>query len=128
MRQPESPSASSFWPLLAAVSLAGNIVANVFAWLREAPLFWRNAGGYPVWMRDTVALAFYPLLLWNVAALGLLAAILIRSPLPGARVLGRRMAWLALLGLLTAMTALVVIANNVENLLNDRPVHWHEPR
>ena len=34
----------------------------LFAVLREQPLSWRNAGGWPVWLRDFVAVSFYPLL------------------------------------------------------------------
>ena len=68
--------------LVAAVVLSANGVSLVvMAWLREDPMFWRNAGGYPVWLRETVHAAFVPLFLVQAAALvfGTLRALLHRS-------------------------------------------------
>ena len=38
-----------------------------FCWLRETPIFWRNVGGYPVWFREVVLEAYYPVFGLNVA-------------------------------------------------------------
>lgn len=51
---------------VAALLLA--IVTVTGAWLRELPLFWRNAGGYPIWLRDAVRDGFAPLAMLGLAA------------------------------------------------------------
>ena len=51
---------------VAALALA--LVTVTGAWLRELPLFWRNAGGYPIWLRDAVRDGFAPLAVLGVAA------------------------------------------------------------
>ena len=41
----------------------------MFAWLREQPLFWMNAGHWPIWVRELVSITFYPLLLLELSLL-----------------------------------------------------------
>jgi hypothetical protein len=104
------------------------LLANTgFTVLKEDPLFWRNAGGYSVGLRETVLVLYYPLLGVNclLCAMytGLVAA---RRPVSGhssfLTIAGAVLLWALLflnLGLLTA--------NNLQNLINGRPVHYHPP-
>ncbi len=95
------------------------------AWLKEQPLFWRNIGGWPVWLREMVRLFFYPFLgLELVALLGFSLAITywigqgrLHS---GAGILMLVVLW----GLILAVIA-IVVANNLVNLMEGRPWHWH---
>jgi len=49
--------------LFATVLVLGLVgVLVVFAVLRENQVFWTNAGGYPIWLRDLVLWTFYPIL------------------------------------------------------------------
>jgi len=48
---------TKFWPRMHLLLL---VTLIAMALLKEDPLFWRNAGGWPVPLRDFVKLAFYP--------------------------------------------------------------------
>jgi hypothetical protein len=115
---------------LAASGAAGLVLLLVntgFTVLKEDPLFWRNAGGYSVGLRETVLTIYYPLLVVNCllcATYTLLTAarrtVSGRSSLLG--VAGAVLLWALLFlnfGLLTA--------NNLQNIINGRPVHYHPP-
>lgn len=41
---------------------------GIFTWQSEVPLFWRIVGGWPLWLRELVAV-FYPLFLCELAFL-----------------------------------------------------------
>lgn len=72
---------------LAIVSAAvGTPALLCFYWLRETPIFWTNAGGYPIWLRDLVRDAFLPLLGMDGMALLLYVALFHRYPPRSARV------------------------------------------
>lgn len=127
---PESPSmrppgGAVLAALVAAVVLSANGVSLVvMAWLREDPMFWRNAGGYPVWLRETVHAAFVPLFLVQAAALvfGTLRALLHRSWSMIQLVLAP-----VFLGcwILLGAAAMQAVANNVANWFGGRPIHSH---
>jgi 1,4-dihydroxy-2-naphthoate octaprenyltransferase len=94
---------------------------------KENYLFWINVGGYPLWLRDSVRFLYYPYLLFTTMCLG----IVTRS------VLGRffhqmayRWIWILLLvgWVLYFSNAALLVANNVKNILADRPIHYHAPR
>lgn len=53
-------------------------VLSGFAVLKEEPMFWRNAGGWPVWFRDVVKFTFHPLVVFQLIALTLLSIRLLR--------------------------------------------------
>jgi hypothetical protein len=90
--------------------------------LKETPRFWRNEGGYPPELRAFLLDFYYP-------ATGLLAAValgaLVRALTAGIRP-GRvaLVGWLATVLVLGAGAALLV-ANNLTNLLEGRPLHQH---
>jgi hypothetical protein len=114
------------------VGFAGLLAANGallltitgFALLKEDPMFWRNAGGWPIWLRETVKFTFYPLLASELLVLLALSACVF-----GSRTLASlRRRTLPLTGLMwmwAGSVVMVVIGNNIANLLTGRPLHWH---
>jgi hypothetical protein len=100
------------------------VLTTPLAVVREDPLFWRNAGGWPVWLRDLVNTAFYPLFGGQLAVMVLISGlVLYRRSL--AR--WRKQTWpLALLmWLWIAGIVALITANNLGNYLEGRPLHWH---
>ena len=90
--------------------------------LRESPLFWRNEGGYPLGLRNLVLDSYYPGSVVLVLGCLVAGALVLRR----AQTLSRPaiVGWLLLafgLGLGIAGCA----ANNVSNLLEGRPLHYH---
>ena len=102
-------------------------VALVFAaFLRETQIFWRNEGGFPVWLRSAVSLLFYPGL--GILGLGTSLAtwqLLCRF----ARTPALRFALLAVAAQWLLVVAVVLIAswNNLDNLISGVPLHHHSP-
>lgn len=115
-------------PLLvggAAVNFLLLIVLITFSYLREEPIFWTNAGDWPIWLREMVQDSYYPLILLELVLLTAFSWISIqllstRSTSASLAVLLLPMLW-GLLFLLVANS----VANNLENLWNGRPLHWH---
>jgi hypothetical protein len=95
-----------------------------FAFLREDPMFWRNAGGWPVWLRDVVETTFYPMLTVEVGVLVALSVLCFRCPILAR---GGRRVWpiAGTMWLWAAAIVILVISNNVMNLVAGRPLHWH---
>ena len=95
---------------------------NDLAFLREQPRFWTNAGGWPVPLREFVAGWFYPLLALEMLVLvGFSIACMHAKRVAGNQAIVTLPILWALFGLVLA----IVIANNIENLLAGRPLHWH---
>lgn len=112
---------------LFGLALFLNLVLLVFVLLREDPPFWRNAGGYPTWLRELVLYTFYPLL--AVQFLALLSASVCQCcalPLDRAFRLGG-LVFLLLLWLVFGIVLGLLLWNNVENLMNGRDLHYHPP-
>ncbi len=93
---------------------------------KESQLFWMDVGGYPIWLRQSVQTLYYPYLFFVLAC----AAMLCRS------VMGRLFqsfqlckAWLLLVAALAIISGSLglLVANNLINLVNDRPLHYHRP-
>jgi hypothetical protein len=93
---------------------------------KESQLFWMDVGGYPIWLRQTVQTLYYPFLFLVLAY----AAMLCRS------VVGRFFrsfqvckTWLLLGAALVILSGCLglLVANNLINLVNDRPLHYHPP-
>lgn len=100
------------------------VIVSAFALLREDPLFWQNAGGWPIWLREVVLYTFYPLfglLLMLFTALALICVSGIG--------LGPAKMWVRVPTLLLALwlgaIGIVVVGNNIANLITGRPLHWH---
>ena len=90
--------------------------------LRESSLFWRNAGGYPVVLRELVLETYYPATGVLLLACGLGAAhafsrgaLLRRTAVVG---------WLVL-ALAVGFGLAFAGANNLANLIDGRPLHSH---
>lgn len=119
-----------------ATQIGGGLVLNGVAGtgllistaLRETPVFWRNAGGYPVWLRELILYFHYPLLflvLGGTAGLTFLAArhVCHRRGEGAGLLLLCGLEWLLFAGALGLM-----LYNNIENLRQGRPLHYHPPR
>jgi len=112
--------------LWSVLNLLLGSVLLVAAALRETPLFWRNAGGFPVLLRELVLLLFYPGLM--LLAIGVLWSTWTAWRWrPGSRLAVA--VWMACL--FQWLLLLVVIAifawNNLNNLLEGTPLHQHAP-
>lgn len=128
MVEPGSSRGQALGVLLAVLLLTGlGLVVLIGAVLRETPLFWRQAGGYPVELRHLVLTLFYPALagyfVW-LAASSAVVLLLLRRGSRGAAacLLAITLNWLLLAGTMT-----VISWNNVENLLRGLPLHYHPP-
>jgi len=115
-------SATAWW-----VGIAGHLallaVVVSMAWLREAPLFWRNAGGWPEWFRDTVRLSFWPLLSAQTVGLVVSSGWGVLLPDQSRRHLILRLGVLMLLWMAWTGMLGFVLANNLINFLEGRPIH-----
>ncbi len=100
------------------------LILSAFALLREDPLFWQNAGGWPVWLRELVLYTFYPLFGLLLMLLTTLALICVSGI-----GLGQAKMWVRIPTLLLALwlgaVGVMVAGNNVANLVTGRPLHWH---
>lgn len=111
----------AFW-LLANLGFIGTTA------LKETEIFWRNRGGYPVPLRDFVRIFYYPLTILMLSFQSLTTVSFFfsfvkqrrREGLYGLLVMGP--SWL-----LTLMGIGLLVANNVLNFLEGRPLHWHAP-
>ena len=107
----------------AALLMAGLLLP--FVWLRETPYFWTNAGGYPLWLRDLVLIAYYPLLMVYVGLLSFLSWQLIFRPSRCTRLFCVEALALLFLWLVVALVATLMLANNITNIIDGRPLHDH---
>lgn len=123
-RKPPSSNAS----LLisgALVNVIFLIVLLAFSYLREEPLFWTNEGGWSVEWRDLVRSGYYPLfaleflLLLGYSGMSVSLLSVRRSSASLTMIL------LPVLWGLYFMVIVNSVANNVDNLLQGRPLHWH---
>lgn len=102
----------------------GCLLATVI-W-KETPVFWRNEGGYPVWVRSVVLLGFYPTLLAAIASVLFFTAGCIREYRSTRRVAPSHLAIGIGMWLLLAGVFVLLLANNLANLADGRPFHWHD--
>jgi len=122
----KSSQSEVFNALLLALSLTlFGLLVLIGAALKETPMFWRNAGEYPEELRALLLVVFYPgyfiYFLW-LMFVTFTAWRLMRS--------FKQVGILLLLAsgvnwLLLAVSTTIVIWNNVENLLQGLPLHYH---
>ena len=106
------------------LALAGAVLAG--ALLRETPLFWQNAGGFPIWLRGLVLIGFYPGLLLSLALTAGEIMLLLKSWRAGSPAgIGPWILWFLQAALLLAALA-VMGWNNINNLIEDAPLHQHQ--
>jgi len=112
--------------LIGGLGVGQMLLLLIGAALKEDPVFFRNEGGYPIWLRELVLVGFYPFLGASLAmcvAVTLLSFRMARRPVRWGLWGTPLLLWTMLLG------AVVLVAwNNVENLLNGRPLHYHPGR
>ena len=85
------------------------------------PIFWRNAGGYSVELRDVIRLGFPFLLVADVVLVAFLVAGLFRSGALHPRQARGALVLAAIQILLLGATTERVVHNNIANLWNGRP-------
>jgi hypothetical protein len=112
--------------LATAVIFALGLVLIWFASLRENQVFWTNAGGFPILLRDLVRWTFVPLLIATaIALLGLSMACF--SKLCGsARFIILESLMLLLCWGLLATAGYIAFKNNIHNIILGTPLHRHE--
>ena len=98
-----------------------------FAYLREQPSFWTNVGNWPIWLRELVGASFYPLLLLVLILLTIFSGACVRVLSFGCRTAIPAVLALPFLWVLFILVLLIVGANNLENLIAVRALHWHPP-
>ena len=125
MTKDESQPVTLLRPLLhaAAILMAGLLLP--FVWLRETPYFWTNAGGYPLWLRDLVQVAYYPLLFVYAGWLAFLSWQWMFRPSRSAKLFCVEAMVLALMWMVVVLVAMLMLANNISNLIDGRPLHDH---
>ncbi len=109
---------------LLPVSLVFATLVFGMAWLKETPIFWRNVGGYPLWLRELVLEGFYPSLVMLTILLLLITVSFLTRPSKGLLCLVESFftisTWVVFLS-----AGAVVVTNNVSNLIEGRPLHAH---
>jgi formate hydrogenlyase subunit 3/multisubunit Na+/H+ antiporter MnhD subunit len=114
--------------LTAAVLLGLNtalaLLLLLAGWLRETPHFWRNAGGFPVLVRELVKYGFAPCFSVDVLLVGAAGVVIWRHRRAHRELARLGLLLAALQTLLLAGVMMVVTANNLDNLINGRPFHW----
>ena len=103
------------------------LLVLIGAALKETPVFWLNAGGYPEELRALLLVAFYPgyflYLLWLIFVTFTAWRLICAFKKVGILLLlASGVNWLML-----AAATTIVIWNNVENLLQGLPFHYHAP-
>ena len=96
-----------------------------FSYLREEPIFWTNEGGAAIGLRDLVRDTYYPLLALEFLLLAAFSGVSIH--LLSSRRTSANLA-VIMLPMLWGLYFLVIansVANNLDNLWNGRPLHWH---
>lgn len=121
----ERPPITFFKPLFYAAAFLQAGLLLPFVWLRETPHFWTNAGGYPLWLRDLVLISYYPLLLVYVGLLSFLSWLLLCQPARSVRGFCAEAILLGVLWLVVALVAMLMLANNIANVIDGRPLHDH---
>lgn len=120
MRNLSGPMPRAAWLPWALLPPAGVWLGMTI--LRESSLFWRNAGGYPVALRTLVLETYYP----ATGVLLLFFAVGTIRAFAGARTISRFsvVGWLVLT-LAVGFGLAAAGANNIANLMDGRPLHYH---
>jgi len=95
--------------------------------LRETPEFWRNSGGYPVFLRNVVYFAHYPLLFLVLGGTTAGTLLALRHFVHERAIGGGLLLLSALQWVLFIIILVIMLWNNVDNLLHGRPLHYRPP-
>jgi hypothetical protein len=96
-----------------------------FAILRENQVFWTNAGGYPVWLRDLVCWTYLPLFAMAVVCLSV-GTVCLPKVSGSIRFFVVEILVLLLCWGLLAASAYIALDNNIRNLIEGREFHHHD--
>jgi hypothetical protein len=93
---------------------------------KENQFFWMHAGGYPIWLRESVRFLYYPYLFFTATTLCVVTRSVIGRLF---RQLAYRRIWALLLftWVLFFSNCGLLVANNLINLWSSRPLHYHDP-
>jgi hypothetical protein len=107
-------------------ALALDLALLVMVQWKETEFFWRNAGGYPVWLRHLVFYTFYPLFFLETGLVSLVTLMVLRHALQ--RRFGSRLGLAAVVVLwgVFGVVVTVLVWDNIANLFQGRSLHWHE--
>lgn len=111
-----------------AINVLLLIVLLAFSYLREDPLFWTNEGGWPSTARSLVRILYYPLLALEFLLLVALSATSVYLISMRRTAASLAIVLLPMLWGLYFMVIVNSVANNLSNLWNGRPLHWHADR
>lgn len=127
MNQRQRQSWADGEPLIvgAFVNFSFLLALVFFAFLREEPSFWTNAGSWPIWLREIVGAVFYPMLLLELLTLMVFTGLCVRSRGSRYRSTTIAVVMLPLLWMLYVFVLLIVAVNNLDNLIAGQPLHWH---
>ncbi|WP_295388472.1 hypothetical protein [uncultured Thiodictyon sp.] len=96
-----------------------------FSYLREEPTFWTNAGDWPTGLRELVQDTYYPFIVLEFLLLAAFSGVSIQRLSTRSRSASLAVILLPLLWGLFFLLIANSVANNLENLLTGRPLHWH---
>lgn len=115
-----------FWLMVTTtLCLILGLILIWFATLRENQAFWTNAGGYPIWLRDLVLWAFYPLLFGTIILHFSLGTACFSRICRSLRFFVFESLFLLLCGGLIVTSGFIAFGNNIQNLLNGNPIRHH---
>lgn len=101
------------------------ILMQLTAW-KENEYFWTLSGGYDIWLRDLVHFLYYPFLLGQIIALVITSKSLI-GKLYKRRSINRCLMILFFAWVVFFSSLALLVANNLLNFLEGRPIHYHDP-
>lgn len=94
-----------------------------FTILKEDQSFWRDAGGYPIWLRELVHALYYPYLVLVLTTVGAASYSTLCQFTKSFKV---HKSWilLACTWLLLGCSVGLLLSNNLVNVWNGRPIHF----
>ncbi|MEN9975173.1 MAG: hypothetical protein RLZZ282_1179, partial [Verrucomicrobiota bacterium] len=92
---------------------------------RENKVFWTNAGGYPIWLRDMVQWTYVPLMLLAILALFVLSMACCSKIYKSIRFFVLESLLLFMCWGLFTTTGCIAFNNNIKNLIQGRDLHEH---
>jgi hypothetical protein len=112
------------WALLILGTIAGALIAE-FVQLRENRAFWLDHDLYSARLRGIVLQMFYPLVWMQSFVLGITSLSMLVADPADARAKRLQSAILILLWIVLAGSLFAAVENNLTNVLEGRPLHWH---
>lgn len=109
--------------IITCLEILLGVSALLFSFLRETHEFWLNSGGYPVFLRDLVLITYFPLMIFNFFVLFTLTGIRCAKIAVHPRLITLEISLILIGWVLFVGSIGVSVKNNIENYLEDRPIH-----